>query len=142
LDHLSPLWDKGDRIVSHFKNSRFMKALSLPIVEVKFVEKLGKTAITVRNNNSLLTVWANGDQTGTNALIANIVVNEIGDTFVATSDSKTMNEKGEPVFLKGAIVTRQKQTEEFKSFAGNNTAAQFAQAASVFGLQLNVVMTA
>lgn len=117
-----------------------MKALCLPIVSNTFVEKLSKTAIVVRYGNSLLTVWANGDQSGCKAIMANVVVNEIGDTFVATNDSKTMNEKGKPVFLKGDVVTRQKQTEEFKSFAGENRAAEFAQAASAFGLQLVVQM--
>lgn len=120
-----------------------MKALCLPIVENKFVDKLGKTAITVRNGNGqLLTVWANGDQSTSKAILANIVVNEIGDTFVATADSKTLDANKKPIFLKGHTVVRQKQTEEFKSFAGDNTAAQFAQSASAFGLQLNVVMSA
>lgn len=119
-----------------------MKALTLPIVENKFVDKVGKTAITVRNGNQLLTVWANGDQSGCKALLANIVVNEIGDTFVATNDSKTLDANKKPVFLKGDTVVRQKQTEEFKSFAGDNRAAEFAQAASAFGLTLNVVMAA
>ena len=118
-----------------------MKALTLPIVEIKFIESLGKTAITVRNGNQLLTVWANGDQTASKALLANIVVNEIGDTFVATSDSKKLGPDNKtPLFKKGEVVTRQKQTEEFKSFAGENQAAQFAQAASAFGLNLQVVM--
>lgn len=119
-----------------------MKALCLPIVENKFVDKLGKTAITVRHGNSLLTVWANGDQSNSKAILANIVVNEIGDSFVATADSKTLDANKKPIFVKGATVVRQKQTEEFKSFAGDNTAAQFAQSASAFGLQLNVVMSA
>ncbi len=117
-----------------------MKALCLPIVENKFVDKLSKTAITVRNGNSLLTVWANGDQTASKAILANIVVNEIGDTFVAGNDSKTLDDKGKPVFKKGDVVVRQKQTEEFKSFAGENRAAEFAQAANAFGLQLVVQM--
>ena len=117
-----------------------MKALCLPIVSNTFVEKLGKTAIVAKNGNNLVTVWANGDQSNCKALLVNIVVNEIGDTFVATSDSKTLDDKGKPVFVKGAVVTRQKQTEEFKSFAGENQAAQFAQAANAFGLQLVVQM--
>jgi hypothetical protein len=119
-----------------------MKALLLPIVEIKFVDSLGKTAITCKEGNEkLVTVWANGNQNGTGALLANIVVNEIGDTFVATSDSKVMGADGKtPIFKKGDVVKRQKQTEEFKSFAGNNSAAQFAQSAGAFGLQLNVIM--
>ena len=117
-----------------------MKALCLPIVSNTFIEKLTKTAIVVSNGNQLLTVWANGDQSVSKAIMANIVINEIGDTFVATNDSKIMNDKGKPVFLKGQTVVRQKQTEEFKSFAGENRAAEFAQAASAFGLQLVVQM--
>lgn len=118
-----------------------MKALCLPIVSNQFVEKLGKTAIVAKNGNNLITVWANGDQSVSKALLVNVVVNEIGDTFVAGNDSKTIDDKTKkPVFAKGDVVTRQKQTEEFKSFAGENQAAQFAQAANAFGLQLVVQM--
>lgn len=118
-----------------------MKALCLPVISNTFVEKIGKTAIVVKNGNTLITVWANGDQSNCKALLANVVVNEIGDTFVATSDSKTFAADGKtPLFKKGAVVTRQKQSEDFKSFAGENQAAQFAQAANAFGLQLVVQM--
>ena len=44
------------------------------------------------------------------------------------------------MYLKGDVVTRQKQSTEFKSFAGNNKAAEFAQGAAAFGLQLVVQM--
>ena len=117
-----------------------MKALTLPVISMNFIDSIGKTAIQVNLNGKLETVWANGDQSTSNALLVNLVVNEIGDQFVATSDSKTLDANNAPLFLKGATVTRQKQTTEFKSFAGNNAPAQFAQSASAFGLQLNVVM--
>lgn len=117
-----------------------MKALTLPIVSANFRPTIGKTAIEVRNGSSLLTVWANGDQSGVSAIMANIVVNEVGDKFVALSDSKNKDDKGKPLFLKGATVVRSKESYDFKSFAGANRAAEFAQAASAFGLQLVVQM--
>ena len=118
-----------------------MKALCLPIVSNTFIEKLTKTAIIVRNGNQLLTVWANGDQSGGKAIMANIVINEIGDTFVATNDSKTMNDKGKPVFLKGQTVVRQKQTEEFKSFAGENRPPTDESISVVIGLYASFTNT-
>lgn len=120
-----------------------MKALTLPILDKKFIDKLGKTAIEFSFNGALTTVFANGDQTSSNALLVNIVVNEVGDSFVATADSKTIDEKTKkPLFLKGDKVVRQKQSMEFKSFTGEGAPAQFAQASSAFGLTLNVVMAA
>ena len=74
-----------------------MKALTLPIVSMNFRPTVGKTAVEVRNGNSLLTVWANGDQSAISALLANIIVNETGDKFVATSDSKQLDEKKKPL---------------------------------------------
>lgn len=118
-----------------------MKSFALPIISCEYVESLGKTAIQVNLFNKVETVWANGNQAGTGALIVNLVVNEVGDTFVAGKDSKTMGPDGKtPIFKAGQTVVRQKQTVEFKSFAGANAPAQFAQSAAAFGLQLNVVM--
>jgi hypothetical protein len=117
-----------------------MKALTLPIVGMNFRPTVGKTAVEVRNGNSLLTVWANGDQSGISALLANIVVNEVGDKFVATSDSKQFDANKKPLFKKGETVVRNKESYDFKSFGGQNRAAEFAQAASAFGLQLVVQM--
>ncbi len=119
-----------------------MKALTLPIISKRFVDSLGKTAIEVQLNGALTTVFANGNQSASNAILVNVVVNEVGDSFVATNDSKTIDEKTKkPIFTKGAVVVRQKQTVEFKSFTGENAPAQFAQSAAAFGLQLNVVMS-
>ena len=117
-----------------------MKTYTLPVIRKAFVEKLGKTAIECKLGDSVMTVWASGDKSDSNALLANVVVNEVGDKFTATADSKTMDDKGKPIYKKGDTVVRQKQSEEFKSFAGDNSAAQFAQSASAFGLQLNVIM--
>jgi hypothetical protein len=61
---------------------------------------LGKTAVEVRNGNTLLTVWANGDQSGISALLANIVVNEVGDKFVASIDSKKFDANKKPLVQK------------------------------------------
>jgi hypothetical protein len=121
-----------------------MKALILPIIRKQYSAKIGKTVIECNHNGSgTITVFANGDQSSSNALLANIVVNEPGDTFIAGSDSKTMDSTGKkPLFKKGETVVRKVQSYDFKSFAGDNTATQFAQGASAFGLQLNVIMQA
>lgn len=117
-----------------------MKALTLPVLSKRFVSSLGKTAIEFNLNGTLSTVFANGDQSNSDAILVNLVVNEIGDSFVATADSKQVDDKNKPLFKKGDTVVRQKQSMEFKSFSGNNSAAQFAQSASAFGLQLVVQM--
>jgi len=117
-----------------------MRILTLPILDKKFIAKTGKTVIECKAPNGIISVWANGDQTSCQSLLANLVVNEVGDTFVAGSDSKQLDSANKPLFLKGATVVRQKESTEFKSFAGNGQAAQFAQAANAFGLQLQVVM--
>lgn len=115
-----------------------MKNLTLPIIRMNFVEKLGKTAIECSNG---ITVFANGDISNSNALLCNVTINEVGDTFTATKDSGRLQSDGKtPLYKKGDVVTRQTQSYEFKSFAGSNSAAQFAQAASAFGLQLVVQM--
>lgn len=120
-----------------------MKALTLPVLNKKFIESLGKTVIEFQYAGQLQSVFANGDQTSSAAVLVNVVVNEVGDSFVATSDSKTMDKDGKtPIFKKGATVVRQKQSMEFKSFTGEGAPAQFAQASSAFGLTLNVVMAA
>jgi len=119
-----------------------MKALTLPILNKKFISSLGKTAIEFQYSGQVATVFADGDQTASNAVLVNVVVNEVGDSFVATSDSKTLDKDKKPIFVKGAVVVRQKQSMEFKSFTGEGAPAQFAQASSAFGLTLNVVMAA
>lgn len=125
-----------------------MKSLTLPVINKFFSERLGKTAIECRYNQSTVTVWANGDKSLDTSLLANVVINEVGDKFTATNDSKTLipaptatnKDATKPAFLKGEVVTRQKESIEFKSLAGNNSATQFAQAANAFGLQLVVQM--
>ena len=119
-----------------------MKAITLPVLDKKFIPSLGKTAIEFNLNGVVSTVFANGDQSTSSALLVNVVVNEIGDSFVATADSKTLDKDKKPLFTKGQTVVRQKQSMEFKSFTGEGAPAQFAQAAGAFGLQLNVVMSA
>lgn len=117
-----------------------MRALTLPVIRKQFIERLGRTAVECQLGNATVTVWASGNREDDPSLLANIVINEIGDKFTASKDSSTNDDKGKPIYKKGDVVTRQKQSEEFKSFAGNNAAAQFAQSASAFGLQLNVIM--
>ena len=118
-----------------------MKSLTVPVIGMNFINSISKTAIQFELDGTLETVWANGNQTSSNALLVNLVVNEVGDKFVATNDSKTMGADGTtPLFKKGETVTRLKQTVEFKSFTGDNSATQFAQGAKAFGLQLVVQM--
>ncbi len=107
-----------------------MKISTEPIIGQFYREKIGKTAI----ETALGTAWANGDTTNNGALLVNIVVNEVGDKFIANKDS----DKG--YYKKGESVTRKAQSIEFKSFGGNNAATQFAQGAKAFGLQLVVQM--
>lgn len=125
-----------------------MRILTLPVIAKTFSSKIGKTAIECRNQNATLTVWANGDMSDSPALLCNVVVNEVGDSFVATKDSNTLvpaptatdKSATKPAFLKGEKVVRLKESAEFKSLTGNSQAAQFAQAAGAYGLTLNVVM--
>lgn len=117
-----------------------MQAITVPIVGMNFRSSVGKTAIEVKYGNQVLTVWANGDQTSAQAVLANIVVNQVGDKFVATNDSKSLGADKKPLFKKGETVTRTKESYDFKSFTGTGQAAQFAQAAQAFGLSLIVQM--
>lgn len=118
-----------------------MKVLTLPVIRKFYTDKIGKTAIECKYQDSTLTVFANGDVSLDNSLLCNVQINEVGDKFTATRDSSTIDDKTKkPIYMKGDVVTRQKASVEFKSFAGNNTPAQFAQSAAAFGLQLNVVM--
>lgn len=125
-----------------------MRTLTLPILAKTYSEKIGKTAIECRYDQSTLTVWANGDASARPELLCNVKLNEVGDSFVATKDSNTLipaptatdKNATKPAFLKGEKVTRLKQSVEFMALTGGGTAAQFAQAANAFGLQLVVQM--
>lgn len=112
-----------------------MKTLIANIVRMSFSDKVGKTAIETEHG----TVWANGNVTDNRSTKVNIVVNEVGDTFVAGSDSKQQDANKKPIFLKGATVTRQKQSTEFKSFVPS-VAEQFVAAAADRGMAVNFVV--
>ena len=56
-----------------------MKHLTLPIIAMKFNQTIGKTIIETSSG----TVFANGDVSDSPALLVNLTINEIGDTFVA-----------------------------------------------------------
>jgi hypothetical protein len=116
---------------------------TLPIISKKFISSVGKTAIECNDNGTKLTVWVNGDKEGDASILCNVVVNEVGDTFTATKDSKTMKADGTPIYLKDEVVTRQAQSTEFKSFATNgSSASHFVQAAAAYGINLQVVLGA
>lgn len=118
-----------------------MKNLTLPVLSKRFHSGLGKTIVECKHQDSIITVFANGDHENSSALLANVTINEVGDTFVANRDSSKMAADGKtPLYKKGDTVTRAKQSNDFKSFAGNNRATEFAQGASAFGLQLIVQM--
>lgn len=118
-----------------------MQTLLLPIVRKQFSDKVGKTIIECSHNNSTVTVFVNGDCERSSALLANIVVNEVGDTFKASKDSKNVDPTTKkPLYKAGDTVVRAKQSYDFKSFAGDNKGAEFAQGAKAFGLQLVVQM--
>lgn len=142
-----------------------MKIITATVLNKKFQSQFGKTVIECANGGKQLAAWAPGDCESDGSLFVNLVINEVGDTFVARRDSsrtqskkvmvavqdpafpkdttKTIQQEQEiqaPLYLKGETVTRQAQSIEFKSFAGNNDPARFAQAAGAYGLQLNVIM--
>lgn len=107
-----------------------MKFEAGQIIAINFIEKLSKSVVETTKGK----VWVNGDQSDKfpKFNICNFVINEIGDTFVATNDSKTLDAKGKPLFTKGETVTRQSQSIEFKSFAGDNMASKFVESAAAF----------
>jgi hypothetical protein len=108
-----------------------MQVKTLPIIRQMFIDRIGKTAIETESG----TVWANGNTEDNKARFVSIVINEIGDKFVAQKDSK----KG--YFKAGETVTRQSQSLEFKSFDGQGAASEFAMAAKTLGLQLVVQLS-
>lgn len=116
-----------------------MKVLTLPVVAKRNTSK-GLTAIELDMNGTIITAFAKGDESANPALLATVVMHEIGDTFKALNDSKKLDDKGKPLYKQGDIVKRQTESFEFKQFAGANQAAQFAQAANAFGLKLVVQM--
>ena len=117
-----------------------MQTLLVPIIRKQFSNKIGKTIIECSHNNGTITVFVNGNMEQSNALLANIVINEVGDTFKASKDSKTLDAQKKPIYKAGDTVVRTKQSYDFKSFAGETKGAEFAQGAKAFGLQLVVQM--
>jgi hypothetical protein len=114
-----------------------MQIKTLPIARQQYIDKIGKTAV----ETSIGTVWANGDTSNNSARVVTIVINEVGDTFVAKNDSKTVDEKQKPLYRAGDTVTRQKQSLDFKSFDGFGSASEFVKSATAFGTQLIVQMS-
>lgn len=119
-----------------------MKNLLLPIIRKAFVPAIGKTVIECSNGNTTVAVFVNGDKSEDASLLCNVTQHEVGDTFVARKDSANTGANNQPLYLAGETVARQKMSYEFKSLSGNNTATQFAQGASAFGLNLIVQMGA
>lgn len=112
-----------------------MRIIQANITALKFIEQLGKTAIETNEG----TVWAQGNVTRDRSTKVNIVINEVGDTFVAGSDSKKLDDKNKPLFKKGDTVVRKVQSMEFKSFVPS-VAEQFVAAAADRGLAVNFVV--
>ena len=119
-----------------------MKILTLPVIEKKFIERLSKTVINCEHKDRVISVWVNGDITNEAGLLCNVVINEIGDTFVAAKDSSKKDKDGKPLYKEGATVTRQVESYEFKQFAGTTEATAFVAAASAYGLALTIQMGA
>src|SRR6187402_862710 len=106
-----------------------MRIESTKIIRMEFIQNaknqvVNKTAIETSHG----TVWADGDTTNNRSTMVNIVINEPGDEFIASSDSKNKDDQGKPLFLKGDTVTRLKLTKDFKSFVPS-VAEQFVHAA-------------
>lgn len=125
-----------------------MKIVLATVITKKFIATLGRTVVECNMSGKPVSVWLNGDHEANGALMINLTINEVGDTFKASKDSSRVHPAdhadkklvGKPIYLKGDIVKRLTESNEFKSWAGNNQPAQFAQAAAGFGLQLNVIM--
>ena len=117
-----------------------MQVITAPIIRKFYAKAIAKTAVECNHKGQTVTVFVNGDKTDDISLLCNIVINEPGDTFVASKDSTKLDDKKKPLYTKGQTVTRKAQSYDFKSFAGNNRATEFAQGASAFGLQLIVQM--
>jgi len=113
-----------------------MQTLLVPIIRKQFSDKVGKTIIECSHNNSTITVFMAGDHENSPALLANIVVNEVGDTFKASKDSKTLDAQKKPIYKAGDTVVRTKQSYDLKSLAGDNRGAEVAQGAKAFGVPL------
>lgn len=106
-----------------------MKFETAKIIRKFFAANLGKTAI----ETPIGTVWAKGNVENNTAKEVNLVINEVGDKFTAEKDSTNGH------FKAGDIVTRQKQSVDFKSFVPS-VADQFVAAAAQHGLAVNFVV--
>jgi hypothetical protein len=107
-----------------------------PIVRSFYSEKLGKTVIETQEG----TVFKNGSLEGS-PLMVTFEIHEVGDTFIASSDSKTIDpQTKKPLFLKGDKVVRKTRTLEFKSVGGDDPQTRFVSGAKTYGLTLNLVM--
>ncbi|NBU82540.1 MAG: hypothetical protein EBS55_12905 [Flavobacteriaceae bacterium] len=106
-----------------------MKTLTTTITKLFFAEKIGKTAVETPEG----TAFVAGNHSANKSTKVNIVINEVGDKFVATKDSANGH------FKAGETVTRQAQSIEFKSFVPS-VAEQFVDAAAARGMAVNFVV--
>ena len=118
-----------------------MRTLTTPIIKKNFIPGIGKTAIEFVLDGQTQACFAPGNHEDKPDLLVNVVINEVGDKFTAGKDSAQMGADGKtPIYKKGDVVTRQKQSIDFKSLTGSGQATAFAQGAQAFGLQLVVQM--
>lgn len=106
-----------------------MNALTLPIINSGSLFYLVDKNVT-KIETSIGDVWAPGNHQYNSALFVSIMMHSIGDTFVASKDSKKfkLDDKGAPtttpLYLKGEKVVREKAFVEFKGFGGIGASAQ------------------
>jgi hypothetical protein len=121
-----------------------MNALTLPIINSGNLFYLVDKNVT-KIETSIGDVWAPGNHSLNNALLVNIMMHSIGDTFVASKDSKKfkLDDKGAPtttpIYLKGEKVVREKAFVEFKGFSGSGASAQAIQMLSILNNGSNFV---
>jgi hypothetical protein len=119
-----------------------MNALTLPIINSGNLFYLVDKNVT-KIETSIGDVWAPGNHQNNNALFVSIMMHSIGDTFVASKDSKKfkLDDKGAPtttpIYLKGEKVVREKAFVEFKGFSGNSGAAQAIQSLFIYNNGFN-----
>ena len=117
-----------------------MRTLTTPIIKKNFIPGIGKTAIEFVLDGQTQACFAPGNLEEKPDLLVNVVINEVGDKFTANKDSAQMGADGKPIYKKGDVVTRQKQSIDYKALTGSGQATAFAQGAQAFGLQLVVQM--
>jgi|SRR5665647_144710 len=113
------------------------------IIRKQYSARTNTTAIEFVANGETQVTHARGNVESSTARYVSAIQEKSGSTFIAQSDSKTMQtegkDKGKPIYLKGEVVKRLKDSNTFKSMDGEGAASEFVVAAAMEGLVLNYV---